>query len=64
MDYNYPLRNHDDIIISVSVYHYPLFLSLSSKTHHMHFCFAAVFIPLLILPFFLDIETVTMSTTP
>lgn len=52
MDYNYPLRKHDDIIISVSVYHYPLFLSFfSSKTHHMHFCFAAVFIPLLILPF-------------
>lgn len=50
---NYPLRKHDDImiLISVSVCHYPLFLSLSSKKNRSHFCFAAGCIPLLILSF-------------
>jgi len=62
MDFNYALRKHDDImiLISVSVCHYPLFFSLSSKTHHTSVLQLVLFRCL--FSHFLDIKPVTMTT--
>jgi len=62
MDFNYALRKHDDImiLISVSVCHYPLFFSLSSKTHHTSVLQLVLFHYL--FSHFLDFKPVTMTT--